>query len=647
MKLSLASGILLASMLLGGRTDAAETGLIKGHITAMATGAPVAGATVSLEGTAFRTRTDTAGAFTIVNVPVGAYIVRVEMAGSVTTIQRVTVRAGQTSIADFKLALVTNARYKNKDEKKLNESAESDLTLGKAPASAPQTTRNWSDALGSVGRQPSQLYQQAPPASTYWQPRDDESYDHIVENDWFTTLDKPLSTFSVDVDAASYSNVRRFLTEGQLPPVDAVRIEELINYFDYDYPNPRGHEPFSIVTEVADAPWNRNHKLVHIGLQGKRLDMEDLPPANLVFLIDVSGSMNEPDKLPLLKDSFRMLVEQLREEDRVAIVVYAGNAGLVLPPTPGSNHEAILCAIDRLEAGGSTAGAAGIQLAYQVAQRSFIQNGNNRIILATDGDFNVGVSSEGELTRLIESKRRSGIFLTVLGFGQGNLKDSKMEALADQGNGHYAYIDNIVEGQKVFVNEIGATLLTIAKDVKLQVEFNPARVASYRLVGYENRVLQDRDFDDDTKDAGEIGAGHSVTALYEIALRDDEHGRGKPRKYTDVTVRSDARRTSELLTVSFRYKRPEESESRLLAVAVRDRNTRFADASDNFRFSAAVAEFGMLLRGSDQAGTATMEQVIRTARSSQGEDEHGYRAEFVSLAETAQALMGGVEHAYR
>jgi Ca-activated chloride channel family protein len=601
-----------------------------------ATGSPVAGATVTVEGTAFKTKTDPSGAFTITNVPVGTYIVRAEITGAPATIQRVTVTAGQTAIADFKLALSADVRYKSKDEKKVNESA-----LRTAPANAPRAR---TDALGSMQ---SQLYQPAPPASTYWRTPDNESYDQIVENDWFDTTDKPLSTFSVDVDAASYSNVRRFISEGQLPPPDAVRIEELINYFDYDYPDPRGAHPFSITTEVADCPWNVEHKLVHIGLQGKRLDMEQLPPANLVFLIDVSGSMNEPDKLPLLKASFEMLVDQLRAEDRVAIVVYAGAAGMVLPSTPGSHKEAIRNAIDRLEAGGSTAGAAGIQLAYQVAQRGFMDNGNNRVILATDGDFNVGVSSDGELARLIEAKRQSGIFLTVLGFGEGNLKDSKMEKLADKGNGHYAYIDNLVEGRKVFVNEIGATLLTIAKDVKLQVEFNPARVASYRLVGYENRLLKDRDFDDDTKDAGEIGAGHSVTALYEIALREGENEHAHPHKYSGLFVRDDAKQTDELLTVSFRYKRPQESESRLFEVPVRDQRTRFADASDNFRFAAAVAEFGMILRGSPQAGSASMEQVIRTAQSARGEDEHGYRAEFVSLAETACALLEPAESARR
>jgi Ca-activated chloride channel family protein len=637
MKLTILTGIVLVTALFAARADALDTGIIRGHVTIASTGAPVGGAVITVEGTAFKTRTDHSGAYAISNVPTGAYVVRAETDGAA-TIQRVTVRAGQTCTADFKLALAQDARYQLKDEKKVNESSES------AQGNTPTT-----DAMGCVGTplRAMQLYRQAPPASTYWQPPDNESYDRIVENDWFDTTDKPLSTFSVDVDAASYSNVRRFLTQGQLPPADAVRIEELINYFDYDYPDPRGPHPFSITTEVADCPWNAQHKLVHIGLQGKRLEMDQLPPANLVFLVDVSGSMNEHDKLPLLKASFQMLVDQLRPQDRVAIVVYAGAAGLVLPPTPGSQRDAIRGAIDRLEAGGSTAGAAGIQLAYQVAQRSFMEDGNNRVILATDGDFNVGVSSDGELTRLIEAKRQTGIFLTVLGFGQGNLKDSKMEKLADTGNGHYAYIDNLVEGRKVFVNEIGATLLTLAKDVKLQVEFNPARVASYRLVGYENRLLQDRDFDDDTKDAGEIGAGHSVTALYEIALRGDENEHTHPRKYSGLFVHDDAKKSAELLTVSFRYKRPDESQSRLLEVPVRDRRTRFADASDNFRFSAAVAEFGMILRRSDQAGTATIEQVIRTARSARGDDEHGYRAEFVSLAETAQSLLQPTEGAWR
>ena len=343
-----------------------------------------------------------------------------------------------------------------------------------------------------------------------------EEYGRITENDFLEAVNHPLSTFSIDVDTASYSNVRRFLNQGQLPPADAVRIEELINYFKYDYPQPEGDHPFSITTELATCPWEPAHKLIHIGLQGKRIPLANAPANNLVFLIDTSGSMDEPDKLPLLKSAFKLLTDQLREQDHVAIVVYAGAAGLVLPATSGSDKKTILSAIDKLEAGGSTAGGAGINLAYEVARRSFIPTANNRVILATDGDFNVGVSSDGELLRLIERERESGVFLTVLGFGTGNIKDSKMELLADQGNANYAYVDTIREARKVLVSELGGTLNTIAKDVKIQVEFNPANVQAYRLIGYENRLMRAEEFNDDKKDAGELGAGHSVTALYEI-----------------------------------------------------------------------------------------------------------------------------------
>jgi Ca-activated chloride channel family protein len=619
---------LLAIMLVAVLSSADGTGRIAGRVLDATTQQPLAGATVVVEGTKLVAHTAADGTYAIANVPAGAYIVRVELAGVSSAPQRVTVTAGRTVTADFKLA------------RALDQSAEPQRALKENEAKASDAGR--AQALHLQRSAPGLAMPQAACESpgTAWHWPGFESYDNITENDWFTALDKPLSTFSIDVDAAAYGNVRRFLTEGQLPPVDAVRIEELVNYFDYDYPEPRGAHPFSITTEVAECPWNRENRLVHIGLQGARVAVEDLPPSNLVFLIDVSGSMSPPDKLPLLKSSFRMLVDQLRPQDRVAIVVYAGAAGLVLPSTGGSHRQQILCAIDRLEAGGSTAGGAGIQLAYRVAQENFLEDGNNRIILATDGDFNVGMSSDGDMVRLIEEKRRSGVFLTVLGFGEGNLKDSKMEKIADKGNGHYAYIDNIVEAKKVLVNEMGATLLTIARDVKLQVEFNPARVSSYRLVGYENRLLQDRDFDDDTKDAGELGAGHSVTALYEVSLADraDDRG-GRPLKYSDVTVRDGSRRSAELLTVSFRYKQPAESESRLLSVAVKDRDTRFANASDDFRFSAAVAQFGMILRDSPQKGDATMADVVATARAARGEDPHGYRAEFVTLAETAEILM--------
>jgi Ca-activated chloride channel family protein len=629
MKITIWTSIMLAIMLGAVFSSAKGTGRISGHVYDPATQAPVADATVVVVGTQLTTHTGTDGAYTISNVPAGIYVVRAEKTGMPSLLQRVSVADGQTVTLDFGLAKVQDLPAElesapRKDEVKSSEAGRNSQILSQQ---IPGSVRVGKGMMCET------------PATT-WRSPGFESYDNITENTWLSTLDRPLSTFSVDVDAASYGNVRRFITSGQLPPVDAVRIEELINYFDYDYPDPRGKHPFSITTEVAECPWNSHNKLVHIGLQGERIAVEDLPPSNLVFLIDVSGSMNQPNKLPLLKSSFHMLVDQLRPQDRVAIVVYAGAAGLVLPSTCGSDRETILCAIDRLEAGGSTAGGAGIQLAYHVAQQNFLDDGNNRVILATDGDFNVGASSDGDMERLIEEKRKSGVFLTVLGFGEGNLKDSKMEKIADKGNGHYAYIDNIVEAKKVLVNEMGATLLTIAKDVKLQVEFNPARVASYRLLGYENRLLQDRDFDDDTKDAGEIGAGHSVTALYEITLVDRNDDRGeRPLKYSDRTVRRDNRYGDELLTVSFRYKEPTVSESKLLAVAIRDRGTGFASASDNFRFSAAVAEFGMILRNSPEKGSATMEQVIATARSARGEDPHGYRAEFVSLAETAQALM--------
>jgi Ca-activated chloride channel family protein len=629
MKITIWTSIMLAIMLGAVFSSAKGTGRISGHVYDPSTQAPVADATVVVVGTQLTTHTGTDGAYSISNVPAGIYVVRAEKTGMPSLLQRVSVADGQTVTLDFGLAKVQDLPAElesapRKDEVKSSE--------------AGRNSQIFSQQIPGSVRVGKGMMCETP--ATTWRSPGFESYDNITENSWLSTLDRPLSTFSVDVDAASYGNVRRFITSGQLPPVDAVRIEELINYFDYDYPDPRGKHPFSITTEVAECPWNSHNKLVHIGLQGERIAVEDLPPSNLVFLIDVSGSMNQPNKLPLLKSSFHMLVDQLRPQDRVAIVVYAGAAGLVLPSTCGSDRETILCAIDRLEAGGSTAGGAGIQLAYHVAQQNFLEDGNNRVILATDGDFNVGASSDGDMERLIEEKRKSGVFLTVLGFGEGNLKDSKMEKIADKGNGHYAYIDNIVEAKKVLVNEMGATLLTIAKDVKLQVEFNPARVASYRLLGYENRLLQDRDFDDDTKDAGEIGAGHSVTALYEITLVDRNDDRGeRPLKYSDRTVRRDNRYGDELLTVSFRYKEPTVSESKLLAVAIRDRGTRFASASDNFRFSAAVAEFGMILRNSPEKGSATMEQVIATARSARGEDPHGYRAEFVSLAETAQALM--------
>lgn len=467
-----------------------------------------------------------------------------------------------------------------------------------------------------------------------------EDYDNIVENKFLSPSKEPLSTFSIDIDEASYSNVRRYLQNGSLPPAGAVRIEEMINYFDYDYPQPQNGDPFAVITEIAECPWNKQHKLVHIGLQGKQIPVDNLPSSNLVFLVDVSGSMDEPNKLPLVQASLKMLTDQLREKDRVAIVVYAGNAGMVLPSTNGINKTKIKEAIDNLEAGGSTAGGEGIQLAYKVAKENLIQGGNNRVILATDGDFNVGPSSDDDLVRLIEKERKSGIFLSVLGYGMGNYKDNKMQQLADKGNGNHSYIDNINEAKKVLVNEFGSTLFTIAKDVKIQIEFNPQQVQAYRLVGYENRMLASEDFNDDQKDAGELGSGHTVTALYEIipvGVKDNFTKSVDDLKYqTKGSITGS--NSNEIMTVKLRYKRPDEDVSRLISLPVPDTNKPLAQSSDNFRFSAAVAEFGLLLRNSEYKESGNYQQVIMMAKSARGKDVNGYRSEFINLVEATTSL---------
>jgi Ca-activated chloride channel family protein len=463
-----------------------------------------------------------------------------------------------------------------------------------------------------------------------------EAYKSIDENIFHGALKNPLSTFSIDVDAASYSNIRRFINNGQRPPKDAVRIEEMVNYFDYDYAQPKDEHPFAVHTEISKAPWNGKHKLIHIGLQGKTIPTQNLPPSNLVFLMDVSGSMDEPNKLPLVKNSFRMLVDQLREQDHVAIVVYAGAAGVVLKPTSGDNKKAITEALDQLQAGGSTAGGEGIQLAYALAKEHFKKEGNNRVILATDGDFNVGQSSDAAMERLIEEKRNDGIFLTVLGYGMGNYKDSKMETLADKGNGNYAYIDNITEARKVLVNEFGGTLFTIAKDVKLQVEFNPAKVSAYRLIGYENRMLKSEDFNNDKKDAGEIGSGHAVTALYEIIPVgvESEFFKVDELKYQTTQINPSARQSDELMIIKFRYKKPDEDVSKLIVHPLTDGNTPLENTSENFRWSASVAGFGMLLRESEYVKNFSYDQVIEMAQGAKGKDEEGYRIEFINLAKS-------------
>ncbi|WP_304144400.1 von Willebrand factor type A domain-containing protein [Mesoflavibacter zeaxanthinifaciens] len=459
-----------------------------------------------------------------------------------------------------------------------------------------------------------------------------ESYTKIHENKFKTVSTSPLSTFSIDVDKAGYSNVRRLINNGQFVPANAVKIEEMVNYFNYNYPQPKDEHPFSIHTEVAKTPWNQDTKLIKIGLQGKIYENENLPAANLTFLIDVSGSMGSPNKLGLLKQAFKLLVNQLREKDKVSIVVYAGAAGVVLKPTSGKHKNKIIKALDNLQSGGSTAGGAGIQLAYKLAQENFNKKGNNRVILATDGDFNVGASSDQDMEDLITEKRKSGVFLSVLGFGYGNYKDSKLETLADKGNGNHAYIDTMQEARRIFESEFGGTLFTIAKDVKLQVEFNPNKVQAYRLIGYENRLLADEDFIDDTKDAGELGAGHTVTALYEVipvGVKSEFIKDEIDLKYTDKKTNNNY--SDELFTVKFRYKKPDEDTSIEMVHVQKDEVT---EASENMNFASAVALFGMQLRQSQFYNNASQDLVIQLAEKGRGEDKNGYRAEFIRLAKT-------------
>ena len=590
----------------GAVTAQTPTGAIEGTVTDATSGQPLNDASVTLVGTNFSTLTNTAGRYSVANVPAGEHTVKVVIIGYAPQERQVTVTAGQKTVADFALAMTA-------------------INLEEIYRSG---------VAGVVERRrigPLALRRLRPDFNT-------ESYAHIDENDFKLVSASPLSTFSIDVDRASYANVRRFLQDGERPPVDAVRIEEMINYFPYEWGDVAGEHPFAVTTEVTQAPWKREHRLVRIGLHAPSVDIRHLPPGNLVFLLDVSGSMNSPDKLPLLKKAFALLVDQLRPQDRVAIVVYAGAAGLVLPSTPGNQQDRILAALEKLQAGGSTAGGEGLQLAYETAREHYIDGGNNRIILATDGDFNVGPSSDGEMVRLIEKERESGTFLTVLGFGTGNLKDSKMEQIADHGNGNFHYVDGLLEARKVLVEEMGGTLLTLAKDVKLQIEFNPARVAGYRLIGYENRLLADEDFNDDTRDAGELGAGHTVTALYEVVPA----GVTVPREEVDelrYQPQPDDPPLSEfedeMLYVKVRYKDPDGAKSKLLEQAVADRTGM---PSTDFRFATAVAGFGMLLRDSPHAGTLTLDDIVSLAEEGKGHDPRGYRGEFIRLVELTRDL---------
>jgi len=490
-----------------------------------------------------------------------------------------------------------------------------------------------------------------PEQQRYRQDFDTATYDHIEENPFLAATSNPLSTFSIDVDTASYSNTRRFIESGSLPPKDAVRVEEMLNYFSYDYPQPTGDDPFSINLDSTSCPWEPAHRLVRIGLKGREIATDKRPSSNLVFLLDVSGSMMPPERLPLIKQSMRLLVDKLTENDRVAIVVYAGASGLALPSTTGDHKEQILSALENLQAGGSTNGAEGIELAYKTAADNFIKGGTNRVILATDGDFNIGVTNQGDLIRLIEEKAKSGVFLSVLGVGTDNLKDSTMQKLADKGNGNYAYLDSLDEARKVLVQQMSGTLITIAKDVKIQVEFNPARVASYRLIGYEKRMLRKEDFNNDKIDAGEIGAGHTVTALYEVVpvgTSPDPATSVPPidrLKYQSsenaVTAAKPTSDSAEMMTVKLRYKKPDGDKSQLIERALTDNGTKFANASVDLKFAAAVAEFDMLLRDSQYKGNGTMGAVLEWAQEGKGADANGYRAGFIELVRKAQSLLKG------
>ena len=583
---------------------------VAGYITLG--GTPLPGATVTLEvtGGSLTRVTDANGRFEFTAIPPGKYRIRSEME----SMQTVTYTVLVTDAASPLLAIPM----------KLTSVAEA-ITVTAAAPSVLQTnevqsnTSNWKHStyiVNGVNINPA---------------LGGESYAPIAENNFTQTAKDHLSTFSIDVDTASYSIVRRILAGGNLPQPDAVRIEEMVNYFTYSYPEPAGGKPFSVTTEVAGAPWAPEHRLMRIGIRAAKLAPWEMKPCNLVFLIDSSGSMEPANRLPLLKKAFRLLVGQLRAQDRVAIVTYAGSAGLVLPSTSGADKDRILEAIEALHSGGSTAGGAGIVLAYDVAKQNFIDGGVNRVILATDGDFNVGVSSEEQLQTLIEEKRKDDIELSVIGVGEGNLKDSKMETLADKGNGNYSYVADLLEARKVFVDQIGGTLVTIAKDVKLQIDFDPKQVASYRLIGYENRLLANKDFDDDTKDAGELGSGHTVTALYELVLRG-----------TDTPVCAGAADKSvcatRLAQLRLRYKAPHGSTSDFISADIVDQGRSAWDASEDLKFASAVAEFALLLRDSPNKGTSNWADALELAKVSRGVDLEGYRGKFVKLVETARDL---------
>ncbi len=603
-------------------------------------GAAIPGVVIELRAgdrTLRETTSNAAGEWTFRNVPPGDYTIRHALAGFVTTDFRLTV--GTAEPAAVRVTMKIGAPSETVEVAGAAGNVKSPVIPG---AAAGGISAGVAGPVGGLTPPPPPV--SAAPASSEVRvvlmgaSADTSSYAHVEENRFRAVADHPLSTFSIDVDTASYANVRRFLNLGQLPPADAVRIEELINYFRFDYPAPRGGAPVSVTTEVGSAPWSPRHRLALVGLHAAAPEGERTPPRNLTFLLDVSGSMAPPARLPLVKTAMQMLVDTLRPEDTVAIVVYAGSSGMALPSTSGRHKAEIKHAIERLQAGGSTNGASGLQLAYDIASEHVIKDGINRVILATDGDFNVGITSRADLLHLIEDKRERGIFLSVLGVGDDNLKDSTMEMLADKGNGNYSYLDSVQEARRVLIAEAGSTLATVAKDVKLQIEFNPRVVRAYRLLGYENRVLRKQDFNSDWKDAGEMGAGHTVTALYEIVPAGEPMPGGDvdPLRYQpqQPALPIAATQSNELMNVKVRYKAPDGDTSRLLEFPVGNA-TRL---SSNLGFAAAVAEFGMLLRRSRFMGAASWRQAAALAREHRGRDDDGYRAEFIRLAELAAAL---------
>ena len=622
---------------------------ISGTVVDSSDGSPLPGVSVLIKGTKIGTTSDSEGKFNIAvsgesSVLVFSFVGFASKEVKIGKKDSLVVKL-QADVAMLQEVVVTG--YASVRKNNVSGAVTTIQSFGKDyPTFVPNVEQLQGRVAGvQISSNPGKNKRQSAEHKMYDFVQSDEEYSGLVENKFFEAKKDALTTFSIDVDRAGYSNVRRILNANILPPKDAIRIEEMINYFEYDYPQPTAEskDPVTINTEYTDSPWNPGLKLMKIGIQAKKVETDKLAASNLVFLIDVSGSMQDQNKLPLVKKGFGLLIDQLREQDRVSIVVYAGAAGMILPSTSGKEKGKIKDALEKLEAGGSTAGGEGIKLAYKMAEENFIKDANNRVILASDGDFNVGVSSEEDLKKLIEQKREKGVFLSVLGFGMGNYKDNKMEVLADKGNGNYAYIDNIQEAQKVFVNEFGGTLFTVAKDVKLQLEFNPAFVKAYRLIGYENRMLQNEDFNDDKKDAGEMGSGHTVTALYEIVPTGVESQYLKTidkLKYqkTEEKYPSNLVKSEEVLTVKLRYKLPDGNKSQLMEKAVNNESIAFNHASENFIFAASVAEFGLILRDSEYKGLASFEHVIESAKKAKGLDDEGYRSEFIKLVKTAKLL---------